>query len=128
MSTKRVLHAAFLLLAAAGQAATGAVRGAVAVAPGGFADIVEKTLPGVVRVMTGTTASKGKVSGEGSGVVIRADGYLLTNRHVVEGSTKITVQMNDERELAAVVVASDAPTDLAVLKVEASGLHAIEFG
>lgn len=87
---------------------------------GGFADVVERALPSVVRVST--------AGGEGSGVIISRDGYLLTNRHVVEGATKITVQLSDERELAAKVIAADGPADLAVLKVEAAGLEAIEFG
>ncbi len=87
---------------------------------GGFADIVEKALPGVARVIAG--------AGEGSAVVISADGYLLTNRHVVAGAPKITVQLSDERQLPAQVVAADGPTDLAVLKVEAADLQPVPFG
>lgn len=87
---------------------------------GGFADIVEKTLPGVARVIAG--------AGEGSAVVISADGYLLTNRHVVAGAPKVSVQLSDERQLPAKVVAADGPTDLAVLKVEAADLQPVPFG
>jgi serine protease Do len=100
-------------------------------AEGGFADIVEKTLPSVVRVVTTTSAAapRGKsVSGEGSGIVLSHDGYLLTNNHVIAGATKIAVQLHDDRELSATLIAADGPSDLAVLKVEASGLQAIEFG
>jgi serine protease Do len=61
-------------------------------------------------------------------VVISSDGYLVTNRHVVDGAVKIVVQLNDDRELPAQLVASDGPTDLAVLKVEATGLKPVEFG
>ncbi len=94
------------------------------IAEGGFADIVERTLPSVVRVVT----SRGKAGGEGSGVVISRDGYLLTNHHVVEGATSIAVQLSDDRELPATLIAADAPTDIAVLKIEAAGLPAISFG
>lgn len=87
---------------------------------GGFADIVEKTLPGVARVIAG--------AGEGSAVVISADGYLLTNRHVVAGAPKVSIQLSDERQLPATVVAADGPTDLAVLKVEAADLQPVPFG
>ena len=56
--------------------------------------------------------------GAGSGVVISEDGYLLTNHHVIDGATKVTVTFSDEEELEASIVGSDPKTDLAVLKVE----------
>jgi serine protease Do len=97
------------------------------VAEGGFADIVERTLPSVVRLLVTAPGANGKSQSEGSGVVVSADGYLLTNRHVVDGASKVVVQFHDDKELPAKVVASDGPTDVAVLKVEASGLRSIEF-
>jgi len=63
--------------------------------------------------------------GLGSGVVINADGYILTNHHVVDGADKVEVELADRRVLTATVVGDDAPSDLAVLKVQATGLHAL---
>ncbi|MEQ1945836.1 MAG: DegQ family serine endoprotease [Bryobacteraceae bacterium] len=61
----------------------------------------------------------------GSGVIVRADGYLLTNNHVIDGATDISVTMNDKRELKAKLVGTDPKTDIAVLKVEASNLPTV---
>ena len=66
--------------------------------------------------------------GLGSGVVVSADGYILTNHHVVDGAEEIRVELNDGRTLPAKVVGSDAPSDLAVLKVEAAGLPVLPLG
>ncbi len=57
----------------------------------------------------------------GSGVIVRADGLILTNNHVVEGGTEITVALNDRREFKAKVLLADARTDLAVLKIDTKG-------
>ena len=65
----------------------------------------------------------------GSGVVISADGYVLTNSHVVgEGEVEVTVGLADKRELRAKVIGVDPSTDLALLKVDARGLAAIPWG
>jgi serine protease Do/serine protease DegQ len=61
--------------------------------------------------------------GVGSGVVVTADGYILTNNHVVDGSDEIRVAMPDGRELSATIVGADPRTDVAVVKVEADGLR-----
>jgi Do/DeqQ family serine protease len=66
--------------------------------------------------------------GLGSGVIVSADGYILTNHHVVDGAEEIRVELNDGRTLQAKVVGSDAPSDLAVLKVEAAGLPVLALG
>ena len=66
--------------------------------------------------------------GIGSGVIVSADGYILTNHHVVDGAQDIRVELNDGRTLTAKVVGSDQPSDLAVLKVEASGLPVLPLG
>ncbi len=65
--------------------------------------------------------------GAGSGVVVSSDGYVLTNNHVVEDADEVTVTFFDGRSLKANVVGTDPPTDLAVLKVEATDLSPIEF-
>jgi serine protease Do len=66
--------------------------------------------------------------GLGSGVVVTADGTILTNHHVVDGAEDIRVELSDGRTLVAKIVGSDPPSDLAVLKVEASGLAVLPLG
>src|SRR5688500_6669553 len=66
--------------------------------------------------------------GLGSGVIVRPDGYILTNHHVVDGADQVTVEMNDGRSLKAKVVGSDEPTDLAVLKIEGNNLQTLALG
>jgi Do/DeqQ family serine protease len=66
--------------------------------------------------------------GLGSGVIVREDGYILTNHHVIDGADKIEVDLNDHRSLQAQLVGSDPPSDLAVLKVNASGLPTLVLG
>ena len=64
----------------------------------------------------------------GSAFFITRDGYLLTNHHVVSDASKITITLNDRRELDATVVGSDARTDVAVLKVKETGFPALKIG
>jgi len=66
--------------------------------------------------------------GVGSGIIISPDGYIVTNDHVVDGATSIKVTLNDRRILNAKVIGVDKLTDLAVLKVNASGLPSIAWG
>ena len=66
--------------------------------------------------------------GLGSGVIVREDGYVLTNHHVIDGAERIKVDLGDNRTLEARVVGSDPPSDLAVLKLEASGLPVLSLG
>ena len=63
----------------------------------------------------------------GSGFVISKDGYILTNHHVVDGADEIVVRFSDRREFTAEVVGTDRRSDLALLKIEASGLPVLEF-
>jgi Do/DeqQ family serine protease len=77
------------------------------------------------RFPQGEEMPERRAQGLGSGVIVRPDGYILTNHHVVDGADRITVELNDRRTLTAKVVGSDAPSDLAVLKVEASGLPTV---
>ena len=64
----------------------------------------------------------------GSGFIISADGFMLTNAHVVEAADEITVKLTDKRELKAKVIGADRRTDIALLKIEASGLPFVRFG
>jgi len=73
-------------------------------------------------------APRRSVRGLGSGFVINADGYVITNYHVVAGTTEIRVKLADGREVPGKVVGGDEKTDLALLKVEATGLPVIPLG
>jgi len=64
----------------------------------------------------------------GSGFIINPNGYIVTNNHVVEGATQITVKLSDGRELPGKVMGRDSKTDIALLKVEATGLTVIPLG
>jgi len=99
-----------------------------------FATGLERALPAVVQVTT-LGQSEGPSSGEneprpissGSGAIIDArEGIVVTNNHVVEGGRKFTVDMTDGRIFDAVLIGTDKATDLAVLKIEATGLSQIE--
>ena len=69
-----------------------------------------------------------RVAGLGSGVIAAAEGYVLTNHHVVDGADQIKVELTDRRTFDAKVVGSDRPSDLAVLKINATGLHGLALG
>lgn len=68
------------------------------------------------------------LQGAGSGVIVSSDGYVLTNNHVVEDAKEITVTLPDKREFSGTVVGLDPQTDLAVIKVEATGLPYVQWG
>src|SRR6266852_9937053 len=61
----------------------------------------------------------------GSGFIISQDGYVLTNAHVVEGADEITVKFTDKREFKAKVIGADKRTDIALIKIDATGLPAV---
>ena len=69
-----------------------------------------------------------EVEGMGSGVIISADGYIVTNNHVVEDADNIAVTLNDQRTLEAKIVGTDPATDLALLKIDAEDLPHLKFG
>jgi serine protease Do len=71
---------------------------------------------------------QGIVKGSGSGVVFRSDGAILTNNHVVEHATRITVVLKDGRNFRATVAGTDPAVDLAVIKIDAKNLPAATFG
>ncbi len=66
--------------------------------------------------------------GFGSGVIISADGYIVTNNHVIEGADEIEVTLNDNSTYAAKLIGTDPATDIALIKIEATGLTVIPFG
>jgi serine protease Do len=97
-------------------------------------NIVATAKPSVVTI-TANGISAGRFSpysvpttGVGSGVILSADGFILTNRHVVAGSTSLTVTLSDGRELPATVIRTSDTTDLALVKVAATGLTAATIG
>ena len=66
--------------------------------------------------------------GSGSGVIIRPDGYIVTNNHVVQNATEVKVTLNDDRTFDAKIIGTDPVTDVAILKVDATDLPTIPFG
>ena len=104
------------------------VEGAEAPPPGtSVADMVERVLPSVVNVRT---TSFGGGSGEGSGVVLDSGGIIVTNNHVVEGTTRVNVAFNDasRRTLRGEVIGVAPERDLAVIRVAATNLVPIRIG
>src|SRR5438132_9902337 len=67
------------------------------------------------------------IQSEGSGFIVRPDGYIFTNFHVVEGADKIDVKLKDGREFQAKVIGTDEKTDIAVIKIDATNLPAVQF-
>ena len=113
-----------------------------------YADIVDRVASAVVKVNVESRAKAPQASspledffkgfpqqqqrpqierGLGSGVIVSADGTILTNHHVVDGADKITIEMNDKRTFSAKIVGSDQPSDLAVLKIESNNLPFLNF-
>jgi len=92
--------------------------------PDSVAGLSARVLPSVVSIET--MSSDG--GSTGSGFIIDPNGYLLTNNHVVAGALTIKVMLNDGREFAAKILGRDESYDLAVLKISATGLNALQFG
>lgn len=96
-------------------------------------DVVTNTSNSVVEITTESAATDSFLqqmvtTGAGSGVIISKDGYIVTNNHVVEGASKVTVRTKDGTEYEARIVGTDSKTDLAVIKIEASDLSAAIMG
>ena len=72
--------------------------------------------------------SEPQATGMGSGVIISADGYIVTNNHVINGAEQLEVTLNDNRQFNATVIGTDEKTDVALIKINAKDLHAITFG
>jgi Do/DeqQ family serine protease len=118
-----------------------------AIAPGSLSAAAKKASPAVVSINTSKAAQLSPRSndpwfrfffgdqgadqpqvGLGSGVIVSADGYILTNNHVVEGADEIDVTLNDSRHARGKVIGTDPDTDLAVLKIELDKLPVIVLG
>lgn len=115
---------------------------------GTFAKLAKSLKPTVVNIATEKVAQSSEVPseffdffqvrpdssrapkshGQGSGVIVSSDGYIITNNHVVSGASSVKVTLSDGRALDAAVIGTDQKTDLALLKVEASGLPVAEMG
>jgi Do/DeqQ family serine protease len=121
--------------------------GAASTAPGSLSGAARKASPAVVSINTSKAARRNPRSndpwfrfffgdqgvdqpqvGLGSGVIVSADGYILTNNHVVEGADEIEVTLNDSRHARGKVIGTDPDTDLAVLKIELDKLPVIVLG
>ncbi len=91
----------------------------------------EKVQPSVVGIVTYIQSNQsifGGEQGQGSGIILSSDGYIVTNAHVINGASSVKVVLNDSSEYNATIVGSDEKTDLAVLKIEADNLTPAEFG
>ncbi|MGE5353970.1 MAG: Do family serine endopeptidase [Acidobacteriota bacterium] len=110
-----------------------------------FIEVADKVTPSIVKITVVSETKENphedlpfffpfkddvprKEMGSGSGVIISDDGYILTNNHVVENATKVDVTLNDRRVFDAKVVGTDPQTDLAVVKIDASGLPSAYLG
>jgi serine protease Do len=88
----------------------------------------QRVPPGMERFFPRFRQQPDIEQGSGSGFVVSADGFILTNNHVVEGAEQVTVRLLDRREFKAKVVGTDANTDVAVLKIDARGLQPVALG
>ena len=109
-----------------------------------FAPVVTKVAPSVVSINTSKTvriprglrdffgmpgpgAGRERERGLGSGVIVSEDGYILTNRHVIDAADEIVVHLADQKEYKAKKIGADPGTDVAVLKIDAKGLPVLPF-
>ena len=126
-------------LAAPIPVATAVIGAGLPVAPLSFAPIAHRADPSVVTISTIETTEevsplffgrtrRREQKGLGTGFVIDKDGVILTNNHVVEGAEEITVALSDERTFPAKVVGTDPHTDMAVIRIGASGFTPLPLG
>ena len=87
-------------------------------------DIYSSVIDSVVSISSMTSSG----TSSGTGIIMSQDGYVITNHHVITGALVISVLTNDNQEFEAALVGSDEMSDLAVLKIDARGLKAAEFG
>ena len=92
------------------------------------AEKVKASVVGIVNYQQSSTSMYSTAGSEGSGIIMSEDGYIITNAHVISDAIGLKVVLSDGSEYAAQIVGADTKTDLAVIKIEASGLTAAEFG
>jgi len=95
-------------------------------------DLVAEVAPAVVSIVTESVSYNWfwqavPQTGAGSGIIISSNGYIVTNNHVVDGATKVTVTLSNGRTFKATIIGTDAQTDLAVLKIDANNLSYLHF-
>ncbi|MFL5778265.1 MAG: S1C family serine protease [Chloroflexota bacterium] len=123
-----------LSAAAASPGAALTSSGTRSVVEDGVVGVVDAAKDSVVTITTETAVRNGfspnsiPATGVGSGVILTADGLILTNRHVVAGSTSLTVELSDGRQLPGTVVETSNDLDLAIVRVQATGLKAARLG
>ena len=117
------------------QAASGGSATSTSSTGGSLADVASAVTPSVVVVTTEQIVTDNYfwggqqvLSGAGSGVILTTDGYIVTNYHVVEGAQQITVTLHDDSTYTATVVGSDQQSDIALLKIDATGLTPAVLG
>lgn len=91
-----------------------------------YSEVYQKVSPSIVAIVVDSVQQGTESSG--SGVIMSEDGYIITNNHVVEGGDMYKVVLSDGKSYTAKLVGTDEQTDLAVLKIDATGLTAAEFG
>ena len=94
------------------------------------AAVIEKVRPSIVGIVQYVNANNGipTINSQGSGIIISEDGYIITNAHVVSGASMITVVLDNDEEYRATLKGLDEQSDLAVIKIEETGLTAAELG
>ena len=141
---------------AAVAAPAAAAPAAAPLAPSSYAGVVDQVIPAVVTIRSerrvrnisqdlpdglreffgdqfgqgrrGRQMPERREGGLGSGVIVRPDGYILTNNHVVEGAEQVSIELTDGRSFKAKVVGTDQPSDLAVVKIEGTNLQTLPLG
>ena len=98
-----------------------------------YKSIIQKTQDSVVSITTESVTNdiwmqNYVTQGAGSGVIIESDGYIITCQHVIEGARKVTVTTRDGKEYPAEIIGADADNDIAVIKIDATGLKAATYG
>ena len=91
-------------------------------------EIAKKVRPSVVGIAQYSRSDTFSPSGQGSGIIINEEGYIVTNAHVVQDSAGISVELESGESYSAKLIGIDTKTDLAVIKIEAEGLVPAEFG
>ena len=125
--------AAAAAAAQSGKPSAGVVTQAAADGTYTKAQIVQMAAPSIVGIdVQGTETDlfgrSATMQGSGSGIIITSDGYILTNNHVVGGTQNIKVYLQDDTEYDAKIIGTDSKTDLAVIKIEATGLTPVVMG